>query len=523
MYLSILILPLLGSIVSGFFGRKIGVTGSQIITCTCLIFSSILITVAFYEVCLSNSPVYIYLGSWLDSELITISWEFYFDQLTVSLGLAVLYCSTLIHIFSVSYLSSDPAMHFGKALLWVLLSNSGDTLKLIIPNYNWKFISGWTNHSGKVTSYKMSENEMGYRGSKSVFLSNTVKEQRVDGSRCEIIAHLRYTLMGFERNYQVKIPSKQLNVRKLSTASLNYNYPTKVNPWFWSGFIDGEGSFSIIIDKNKYRKLGWRVQSKFQIGVHKRDLSLLLQLQQFLGGIGSMYIHPFQNIVNYSIDSNKDLTNLIDHLDKYPLLTQKSADFILFKQVVELMNNKDHLSVEGLHKLINMKASMNLGLSDLLKSEFNKFTPVERPIINTESIPDSNWIAGFVTAEGNFDVNIPQSTTKIGHRVQLRFRITQHERDIKLMECIIKFLGSGNIYKYPKNSAVSITIVKYSDITNTIIPFFKKNPLFGVKLFDFLDWCKIAELMSDGSHLTVEGLNLIRTIKSEMNTGRKYY
>ena len=50
MYLSILILPLLGSFVSGFLGRKIGVTGSHIITCTCLILSSILATIAFYEV-----------------------------------------------------------------------------------------------------------------------------------------------------------------------------------------------------------------------------------------------------------------------------------------------------------------------------------------------------------------------------------------------------------------------------------------------------------------------------------------
>lgn len=108
MYLSILIFPLLGSIASGFFGRKIGVTGSQIITCTCLIFSSIMMTTAFYEVCLTGSPVYIYLGSWIDSELLSISWEFYFDQLTVSLGLAVLYCSTLIHIYSIDYLSSDP-------------------------------------------------------------------------------------------------------------------------------------------------------------------------------------------------------------------------------------------------------------------------------------------------------------------------------------------------------------------------------------------------------------------------------
>jgi len=88
------------------------------------------------------------------------------------------------------------------------------------------------------------------------------------------------------------------------------------------------------------------------------------------------------------------------------------------------------------------------------------------------------------------------------------------------MEHIIKYLGSDQIYKYPKTSAVSLTIVKFSDITNTIIHFFYKNPLLGVKLLDFMDWCKIAKLMNDGSHLTPVGLNLIRTIKSGMNTGR---
>jgi hypothetical protein len=108
MYLSILILPLIGSIVSGFMGRKVGVTGAHLITCTCLILSSILMTLAFYEVGICGSPVSIYLANWVDSEIMFISWEFYFDQLTVSLGLAVLYCSTLIHIYSVSYMSEDP-------------------------------------------------------------------------------------------------------------------------------------------------------------------------------------------------------------------------------------------------------------------------------------------------------------------------------------------------------------------------------------------------------------------------------
>jgi NADH-ubiquinone oxidoreductase chain 5 len=57
MYLSILILPLLGSTISGFLGRKIGVTGSHFITCICLIIASLLSTIAFYEVGICGSPV----------------------------------------------------------------------------------------------------------------------------------------------------------------------------------------------------------------------------------------------------------------------------------------------------------------------------------------------------------------------------------------------------------------------------------------------------------------------------------
>lgn len=63
MYLSILALPLLGSITSGLFGRKLGVTGAQIIACVCMLTSSLLSMVAFYEVALCGSPVSIHLSS----------------------------------------------------------------------------------------------------------------------------------------------------------------------------------------------------------------------------------------------------------------------------------------------------------------------------------------------------------------------------------------------------------------------------------------------------------------------------
>ena len=106
-----------------------------------------------------------------------------------------------------------PVKWFGKPLLWEKLSNSGDTLKTIVPNYIRKIISGWSNYSCMVISYSMSENKMGYRGSKSgAYLKNRpVKEQRVDGSCFGLIPKLRCTLMGGESRYQVKILSNKFN------------------------------------------------------------------------------------------------------------------------------------------------------------------------------------------------------------------------------------------------------------------------------------------------------------------------
>jgi NADH-ubiquinone oxidoreductase chain 5 len=63
MYLTIIIFPLLGSLISGLLGRKIGANGSQLISCTCLFLSAVLSTLAFYEVGICASPVSIKLGT----------------------------------------------------------------------------------------------------------------------------------------------------------------------------------------------------------------------------------------------------------------------------------------------------------------------------------------------------------------------------------------------------------------------------------------------------------------------------
>jgi hypothetical protein len=80
----------------------------------------------------------------------------------------------------------------------------------MIPNYIWKTISGWINYSCTVTSHKMSENEMGYRGSKSVVRkgTTTVKEQRVDGSWHGLcVASPKTVFKGYSNGFRKKLSS----------------------------------------------------------------------------------------------------------------------------------------------------------------------------------------------------------------------------------------------------------------------------------------------------------------------------
>jgi NADH-ubiquinone oxidoreductase chain 5 len=70
--------------------------------------TTILAVIAFFEVGFNNIPVSIELFRWIDTEWFNILWGFEFDSLTVSMLIPVLVISSLVHIYSISYMSNDP-------------------------------------------------------------------------------------------------------------------------------------------------------------------------------------------------------------------------------------------------------------------------------------------------------------------------------------------------------------------------------------------------------------------------------
>jgi len=140
MYLIIIILPLLSSISSGFFGRKIGVSGSHLIACTSVVTTTVLATIAFFEVGLSNIPVSVKLFRWIDSESLNVLWSFNFDSLTVSMLIPVLIVSSLVHIYSIGYMSHDP--HNQRFFSYLSLFTFMMIILVTANNYLLMFV-GW--------------------------------------------------------------------------------------------------------------------------------------------------------------------------------------------------------------------------------------------------------------------------------------------------------------------------------------------------------------------------------------------
>lgn len=188
------------------------------------------------------------------------------------------------------------------------------------------------------------------------------------------------------------------------------------------------------------------------------------------------------------------------------------------------MVNKEHLIMEGLVKIANIKASMNFGtISETVRSLLPKMPePIKRPVVTNIRIYNPNWVVGYIEGEGMFFVNIyKKKDTVLGEGVKLVFKITQDRKNLALLESFTNVFTAGKVYKQsPTVKVMDFLITGLADITNYVIPFFQAHPLEGAKKKDFKDFMKVAELIKAKAHLNKDGLEEIRLIKQGMNSNR---
>lgn len=309
--------------------------------------------------------------------------------------------------------------------------------------------------------------------------------------------------------------------RGLVIASSSGDLRRKLNSYFITGFCDGESYFNVSISKNPKYKVGWAIKLSFGINLHKKDQKLLEEIKVYFNDIG-VIVDRGRNVTKFTVTSLADLEVVINHFDKYPLITQKWADYILFKQIVDLVKCKKHLTPEGLKEIVNLKANMNKGLNDELKEAFPDAIPVPRPLVVDQKIKNLDWLAGFISAEGCFRIKISKSYThKIGYSFGLRFFITQHIRDEQLLISLKNYFGCGEYKPRKGQLAGDFHVNKLSDIIEKVIPLLNKYPLHGVKALDFSYFCKAAELIKSEKHLTVKGSELLFEMREGMNNRGK--
>jgi hypothetical protein len=128
------------------------------------------------------------------------------------------------------------------------------------------------------------------------------------------------------------------------------------------------------------------VQPEFKIELHRKEIVLLKRIQEFFNGVGN--ISQKGDKIRYRVRSLKELRVIIAYFDKYPLITQKYADYVLFKSIVKLIESKEHVTTEGLHLILSLKASLNRGLPEKLKAEFPNIVLAQRPLVVDQKIKD---------------------------------------------------------------------------------------------------------------------------------------
>uniref|UniRef100_UPI0023F09034 LAGLIDADG homing endonuclease n=1 Tax=Cyathus jiayuguanensis TaxID=380660 RepID=UPI0023F09034 len=305
------------------------------------------------------------------------------------------------------------------------------------------------------------------------------------------------------------------------TASDRLNIPKLVPMWV-TGFTDGEGCFTPgPKQRSEIDHLSITFNPSFQIGLKIKDIEILYRLEEFFG-VGQVTPRNTSDMASYDVNKINDLNDvIIPHFIKFPLQTQKRADFDSFIEIVKIIVNKEHKTEEGILKMLAYADIMNNGLN----AKFKKGRVIEtltRKVYKTEFSEfrtiDPHWISGFTEGDASLSVHTPKKGTKIGAIV--KFRDTQNIRDLHLLQNIAKYLGCGKTYLKSCGKAYDLEVAGLQENLTKLIPFFKKYPLIGVKHQDFLDYSKVAHLIRVKAHFSPEGMALIQRIKENMNSHR---
>jgi hypothetical protein len=537
MYLAIITLPLLGSIVSGFFGRKVGVSGAQLITCTSVIVTTLLAIVAFFEVGLNNIPVSINLFRWIDSESLNVLWGFHFDSLTVSMLIPVLIVSSLVHVYSIGYMSHDP--HNQRFFSYLSLFTFMMIILVTANNFLLMFV-GWEGVG--ICSYllvsfwftRIAANQ----SSMSAFLTNRVGDcfltigmfailwsfGNIDYSTVFSLAPFVneniVTIIGIclligamakssQVGLHVWLPMAMEGFLSRALFKLHYmrEYPVIIS---WStvylnfGKIQEEGqSAGNFLGSSETTREEINIDEKFKwwfIGFSEGDGSFILNKDGYLEfkvtqssvdaqilffikkelGFGSVSLQDKKNKTHhFRVRDKKNILKLI-HIFNGNIIT--NYKFNQFKYWVIGFNKKYNMNIKWLepHHTLNL---------------------------------NNGWLAGFTDAEGCFTSSVFTSKTTGKTIVTVKYIVSQ--KDNMQFSKNLATLLNGYVTHIKSYNGYN-TVVNFGKL-NIILKYLKNNSLKTKKLISYHRWLKIYFLVKDKKHFTPQGLTIIKFLTKLIN------
>lgn len=536
MYTSIIYLPFLAAIFSGLFGRMVGVKGVYILNITCLLITTILSFIAFYEVILCNSPVSIELYPWINIEHLKVTWSFYFDELTVSMLIPVLIVSLLVHIYSIGYMGEDP--HQQRFFSYISLF-TGLMLVLVTGNNFLVMFLGWEGVGvcsyllvhfwyTRIAAVKSAMNAMFTNRVGDFFLTigfftlfftfGTLDYATIFSLAPHINVNV-ITFIAILLLLGAAAKSAQLGQVKALVILILFKYFIYliiIRTLIYAGKISNTLEFDdpIIkdIDPKQFQRQGINQQEKnelilkktdnlynkefltwfigftegdgsfyitggksiFSIHLHLADLSLLYEIQTELN-MGSVCISKKKNSALFTIKAKKEIENLIDIFNGNIFIKKKQTQF---ENWVLNYNSKNKCNI---------------------KIKTNNFYP---------SL-DNSWLSGFIDAEGSFHVSVSKN------KILQRFVLGQTNAKEEFM--YLSKLLDGYYEEYKDANRLIINYLK----TDLLISYLKNYRLHSIKYKSFQKWMEIYTFRKNNKNFSDIDYKIIKKKASLINQLRK--
>ncbi len=158
--------------------------------------------------------------------------------------------------------------------------------------------------------------------------------------------------------------------------------------WYFSGFVDGEGSFNLALIPRKEYRFGWKIYLTFNVA--QKDPTVLKLMSKYFGA-GRLECRK-DGVWNYSINDLASLRmTVIPFFEKYPFVSEsKRKNFTIFKEVVEIIHRDGHFTKLGLEKIIQLREKINEGKGRTRKYSINDYYKSQESSETNTSDVDSN-------------------------------------------------------------------------------------------------------------------------------------